>query len=71
MSVLSTLGIRPGGGCHYLAEGYAAMARQLFPLVNQYNYGVEPKTFVTAPISGVSLIPATEKMKSNWFSIRT
>ena len=49
MSVLSTLGIRPGGGCHYLAEGYAAMARQLFPLVNQYNYGVGPKTSVTAP----------------------
>jgi hypothetical protein len=49
MSVLSTLGIRPGGGCHYLAEGYAAMARQLFPLVNQYNYGIEPKTSVTAP----------------------
>ncbi|MBT4666454.1 MAG: DUF2341 domain-containing protein [Opitutae bacterium] len=49
MSVLSTLGIRPGSGCHYLAEGYAAMARQLVPLVNQYNYGIEPKTSVTAP----------------------
>ena len=49
ISVLSTLGIRPGGGCHYLAEGYAAMARQLVPLVNQYNYGVEPKTSITPP----------------------
>ena len=49
MSVLSTLGIRPGGGCHYLAEGYAAMARQLVPLVNQYNYGVVSKTSITAP----------------------
>ena len=49
MSVLSTLGIRPGGGCHYLAEGYAAMARQLVPLVNQYNYGVHPKTSITPP----------------------
>ena len=49
MSVLSTLGIRPGGGCHFLAEGYAAMAGQLFPLVNQYNYGVEPKTSITPP----------------------
>ena len=49
MSVLSTLGIRPGGGCHCLAEGYAAMARQLVPLVNQYNYGVEPKTSITPP----------------------
>ena len=49
MSVMSTLGIRPGGGCHYLAEGYAAMARQLFPLVNKYNYGTESKGSVTAP----------------------
>ena len=57
MSVLSTLGIRPGGGCHYLAEGYAAMARQLFPLVNQHNYGVEPKTSITPPnIRSVSYI---------------
>ena len=57
MSVLSTLGIRPGGGCHYLAEGYAAMARQLFPLVNQYNYGVKPKTSITAPnIQSVSYL---------------
>ncbi len=49
MSIISTLGIRPGGGCHFLAEGYAAMARQLFPLVNKYNYGVESKVSVTAP----------------------
>ena len=57
MSVLSTLGIRPGGGCHYLAEGYAAIARQLFPLVNQYNYGVEPKTSITPPnIRSVSYV---------------
>jgi hypothetical protein len=49
MSIMSTLGIRPGGGCHFLAEGYAAMARQLFPLVNQFNYGVETITPVTPP----------------------
>jgi len=49
MSIMSTLGIRPGGGCHYLEEGYAVMARQLFPLVNKYNYGAEPKVSVTAP----------------------
>ena len=49
MSVMSTLGIRPGGGCHYKAEGYAAMARQLFPLVNHCNYGAASKTFVTPP----------------------
>ena len=57
MSVLSTLGIRPGGGCHFQAEGYAAMARQLFPLVNQYTYGIEPKTPITPPnIESVSYL---------------
>ena len=57
MSVLSTLGIRPGGGCHFQAEGYAAMARQLFPLVNQYTYGIEPKTSITPPnIESVSFL---------------
>ena len=57
MSVLSTLGIRPGGGCHFQAEGYAAMAGQLFPLVNQYNYGVEPKASITPPnIESVSYL---------------
>ena len=42
-------GVRPGGGCHFPAEGYAALARQLFPLVNQYNYGIRPKTSITSP----------------------
>ena len=59
MSVMSTLGIRPGAGCHYLPEGYAVMARQMFPLVNKYNYGVESKVSVTAPnIQSVSYTSA-------------
>ncbi len=49
MSIMSTLGIRPGGGCHYLPEGYAAMARQLFPLINKYSYGEESQEPVTPP----------------------
>jgi len=61
MSIMSTLGIRPGGGCHFLAEGYAVMARQLFPLVNQYSYGAEPKVSVTAPnIQSVSYSSASK-----------
>ena len=59
MSIMSTLGIRPGGGCHHPPEGYAAMARQLFPLVNQYNYGMKPKAPVTAPnIQSISYVDA-------------
>jgi hypothetical protein len=49
MSVMSTLGIRPGGGCHYLPEGYTAMAQLIFPLVNQHSYGVRLKQPVSAP----------------------
>ena len=61
MSIMSTLGIRPGGGCHFLAEGYAVMARQLFPLVNQFNYDVETKTPVTPPnIQSVSYVDAAK-----------
>ncbi len=59
MSIMSTLGIRPGGGCHYLPEGYAAMARQLFPLMNKHNYDAESKESVTAPnIQSVSYASA-------------
>ena len=49
MSIMSTLGIRPDGGCHYLPEGYTAMAKQIFPLVNKYNYGVDSEVSVTPP----------------------
>ena len=41
MSVMSTLGIDPPGGCHFPAEGYAAFARLIFPLVERENYGVK------------------------------
>ena len=50
MSVMSTLGIRPGGGCHHPPEGYVVMASRLFPLVNQYNYGEKPEKSITAPM---------------------
>ena len=44
-----------------MAEGYAVMARQLFPLVNKYNYSVEPKVPVTAPnIQSVSYSSASK-----------
>ena len=49
MSIMSTLGIRPGGGCHHPPEGYATMAQRLFPVVNQHNYGITPTQPVTPP----------------------
>jgi len=49
LRVMSTLGIKPEGGCHYPAAGYAEMARLMIPLVERDLYG---KTFdkpITAP----------------------
>jgi len=49
MSVMSTLGIRPEGGCHYPAAGYAEMARLMAPLVDRDCYGTVFAEPVTAP----------------------
>ncbi|MFZ9915323.1 MAG: sialate O-acetylesterase, partial [Phycisphaerales bacterium] len=49
MSIMSSLGIEPEGGCHYPPEGYAQMARLVAPLVEQFNYGVEPAGRITPP----------------------
>jgi len=47
LSVMSTLGIDPPGGCHFPAAGYAEFARLIVPLVERDHYG---KTF-SAPIT--------------------
>lgn len=49
LSVMSTLGIRPPGGCHFPLEGYAEFARLIGPLVERDLYGIKPATSVTAP----------------------
>jgi hypothetical protein len=38
LSVMSTLGIQPPGGCHYPAAGYAELARLIAPIVEQKLY---------------------------------
>jgi hypothetical protein len=45
MSVMSTLGIKPPGGCHFPAAGYAEFARLICPLVERDNCG---KVFASA-----------------------
>ncbi len=39
MSIMSTLGIDPPGGCHYPAAGYSEIARPICPLVEHDNCG--------------------------------
>ena len=36
---MSTLGIKPPGGCHYPAAGYAEFARLICPLIERDHYG--------------------------------
>jgi len=49
MSIMSSLGIEPEGGCHYPPEGYAQMARLVAPLVEQFNYGMRAPGSITPP----------------------
>lgn len=49
LTVLSTLGIDPPGGCHYPAAGYAEFARMLFPLVQRDLYGKDDHGRPTPP----------------------
>jgi Concanavalin A-like lectin/glucanases superfamily/Domain of unknown function (DUF2341)/Carbohydrate esterase, sialic acid-specific acetylesterase len=51
LSIMSTLGIDPPGGCHFPAAGYAEFARLIFPIVQRGSYG---KAF-TAPITPPNL----------------
>jgi hypothetical protein len=47
MSIMSTLGIDPPGGCHFPAAGYAEFARLICPLIERDNYGKVPTTSIT------------------------
>ena len=49
MSIMSTLGINPPGGCHYPPAGYAEIARLICPLLERDNYGKSSVTSITAP----------------------
>lgn len=55
MSLMSTLGIDPPGGCHFPAAGYAEFARLICPLVERDHYEIVPKN----PIAPPNLIQAS------------
>lgn len=42
MSILSTQGIKPPGGCHYPLEGWAEFARMIQPLLERDFHGKQP-----------------------------
>ena len=49
MSILSTLGVKPPGGCHYPLEGWAEFARMVQPIIERDHYGFKPTKPITAP----------------------
>ena len=49
LSVMSTLGIDPPGGCHFPPAGYAEFARLICPLVERDNYGKAFEGSITPP----------------------
>jgi autotransporter-associated beta strand protein len=49
MKIMSTVGIIPGSGCHYVAAGYQRFADLIGPLVEEDVYGYVPAGAITAP----------------------
>ena len=49
MSILSTLGVRPPGGCHFPLTGWAEFARMVQPLIERDHYGKKSPAPLTAP----------------------
>jgi hypothetical protein len=45
LSVISTLGVKPPGGCHFPAAGYAEFARFLHPMMQHHIYQHPAKDF--------------------------
>ncbi len=49
LSIQSTLGIRPPGGCHFPIAGYAEFARLMCPLIERDEYGMTSAAPVSPP----------------------
>ncbi len=61
MSVMSTLGISPPGGCHYPLVGWAEFARLMQPLIERDNYGLKPKEIITPANVQNIYVPSANK----------
>jgi hypothetical protein len=49
MDIMSTLGIKPPGSCHYPLAGWAEFARLIQPLIERDHYGKSPPGPITPP----------------------
>ena len=49
MGVMSTLGVKPPGGCHFPLVGWAEFARLIQPLIERDHYGRKVTESITPP----------------------
>ncbi len=49
MSIMSTLGIEPPGGCHYPPAGYVEIAKLIQPLIERDHYGKQFAASIAPP----------------------
>lgn len=49
MSILSTLGIQPPGGCHFPLEGWGEFTRMIQPMIERDFYAGDPKVEISPP----------------------
>ena len=49
MRIMTTVGIKPGSGCHYVPAGYQKFAELMSPLLEQDHYGYQPGAVFGAP----------------------
>jgi hypothetical protein len=61
MAILSTLGIRPGGSCHYPLEGWSFFARRVQRLLERDFYGLHVDGPITAPNLVRAYTPQTDR----------
>ena len=69
MNIMSTLGIKPPGPCHYPLAGWAEFARLIQPLIERDHYGKASAVAITPPESAKGLLhQQQEEMRSRWSS---
>ena len=68
MDIMSTLGIKPPGPCHYPLTGWAEFARLMQPLIERDFYGKVPTASITAPNLKQAYYTSSAKERLPWSS---
>jgi hypothetical protein len=64
LSILSTLGVKPEGGCHFPLEGWSKFAQMAQPLIERDFYGKTSGVPLTPPnLTSASLSPSGDRIE--------